>query len=305
MLIVTNGDSAAFAMQQAGISDEILPWRDVLHDGPVPETDSLDALSRIRAQFVADCGWGSFEETHRSFRHRDERLASVRADDEIVLWFEHDLYDQLQLIQVLDWFERGSPPRTFTLICHDEFISESSHDLIQARFASRVPVTDNQLALSHRAWSAFRSDTPEHMAELCAQEMSALPFLRNAVIRLLQEFPGVDDGLARSERQILAVVRGGAKDRRLVFRQLQELEEAKYLGDWSFDRYVDGLMRPPLPLLTAPEGSRSLALTATGEAVLAGDLDWVATVNMDKWIGGVHLRPSALWRWTGEAAVRD
>lgn len=46
-------------MQQAGIAGEFLPWRDVLHEGPVPETPSLEALSKIRAGFIAEKGWGA------------------------------------------------------------------------------------------------------------------------------------------------------------------------------------------------------------------------------------------------------
>ena len=35
-LIITNGDDAVARMREAGIRGEILPWRDILHEGPVP-----------------------------------------------------------------------------------------------------------------------------------------------------------------------------------------------------------------------------------------------------------------------------
>jgi hypothetical protein len=47
MLILTNGDSATGAIRAAGIAGEILPWRDVLHDGPVPTGLELDDLSGV------------------------------------------------------------------------------------------------------------------------------------------------------------------------------------------------------------------------------------------------------------------
>ena len=31
MLLVTNGDSAAERIEEAGLAGELLPWRDVLH----------------------------------------------------------------------------------------------------------------------------------------------------------------------------------------------------------------------------------------------------------------------------------
>src|ERR1019366_8546509 len=39
-----------------------------------------------------------------SFVERDDAIVHFHNHEEVVLWFEHDLYDQLQLIQILDWF---------------------------------------------------------------------------------------------------------------------------------------------------------------------------------------------------------
>jgi hypothetical protein len=53
-LHITNGDSAAGIMRQAGFAGEILPWRDVLHEGRVQAHLPLPELSHIRARFIAD-----------------------------------------------------------------------------------------------------------------------------------------------------------------------------------------------------------------------------------------------------------
>ena len=50
-LIITNGDSAVDGLRAAGIAAEILPWRDILHDGPVPDLP-LEELSRVRARWL-------------------------------------------------------------------------------------------------------------------------------------------------------------------------------------------------------------------------------------------------------------
>src|SRR5689334_9869418 len=98
MLHITNGDATVAVMKRAGIAGEILPWRDVLHEGPVPAELTLTELSEVRARFIADCGWRTFAEAQAEFRTRDAALAQYRAHEEVVLWFEHDLYDQLQLL---------------------------------------------------------------------------------------------------------------------------------------------------------------------------------------------------------------
>src|SRR4030095_10658531 len=84
------------------VQGTMLPWRDVLHEGPVRTGLSLEELSVERARFIAEAGWGVLPDVMKSFGERDATFRQAGRHDEIVLWFEHDLYDQLQLIQVLD-----------------------------------------------------------------------------------------------------------------------------------------------------------------------------------------------------------
>ncbi|HYW10257.1 MAG TPA: DUF1835 domain-containing protein, partial [Longimicrobium sp.] len=103
-LHVTNGDHAADALRAAGMSGTVVAWRDVLHEGPVPAGLALPELGAVRAAWIAEQGWGAAD-----FRERDAALARFATHDETVLWFEHDLYDQLQLLQVVDWLAEHAP----------------------------------------------------------------------------------------------------------------------------------------------------------------------------------------------------
>ena len=79
----------------------MLPWQDVLHEGPVPALPRPELL-QTRARFLADCGWGRRQALLSSLERRDRQLLeALRGGVEVVLWFEHDLYDQLQLLDVL------------------------------------------------------------------------------------------------------------------------------------------------------------------------------------------------------------
>jgi hypothetical protein len=91
-LIITNGDTAADLMRQARINGEILCWRDILHEGPVPITPTLEALSAIRVDFLAGGGWGEPEEIAGSFAERDAIMRSLSNYSDITLWFEHRRY---------------------------------------------------------------------------------------------------------------------------------------------------------------------------------------------------------------------
>ena len=128
MLHVTNGDSTVESMWQAHVAGDIVSWGDVLHEGPVPALAAAE-LRPVRAAHLAtmDASTASGRaaaplaaEVEAGLRARDERLeAAVAAGERVVLWFEHDLYDQLQLLQIL----AGLPdrPAGVELICIGSF----------------------------------------------------------------------------------------------------------------------------------------------------------------------------------------
>lgn len=57
ILHVTNGDIAAELLRASGLAGTVLPWRDILHDGPVPGWVSSDELAATRARHIAARGW--------------------------------------------------------------------------------------------------------------------------------------------------------------------------------------------------------------------------------------------------------
>src|SRR6266545_5259925 len=114
-LHVTNGDSAVAGLRASGLVRRVLPWRDVLHEGPVPDVPDPE-LRRVRAAALSDGDPAGPQGYLRWLGHRDHTLADNR-DGEYVLWFEADLYDQLQLVQILARLDDlRVPPSRITLI---------------------------------------------------------------------------------------------------------------------------------------------------------------------------------------------
>ncbi len=111
MLHITNGESVTGTFRQVRLPGSYLAWKDVLYDGAVPQTQTLNELSDIRAQALAGFGWGNYEKIRAEFTARDQTLKDFRKHTDVVLWFEHDLFDQLQLLQLLDWFAQQDSDR--------------------------------------------------------------------------------------------------------------------------------------------------------------------------------------------------
>ena len=306
ILNITNGDSAVHIMKRAGIRGTLLPWRDVLHDGPVPAGLSLKELSKVRARFIASQGWGDPVTIEQDFIDRDHLLESSAHYEKVVLWFEHDLYDQLQLIQILDWFHQHRPVKAIlTIICVDQYLGTLSSEQMMSLQQYEQLVTEEQLALASTAWNAYRSATPESWYGLLRMDTSALPYLAGAIIRQLEEYPDCRTGLTRTARQALQIIAQGEARPGRVFGQYQETEERMFMGDASFWVILNELIesRPALiqsstGTLSFPlKGDTALTITAAGEDVLAGTSNALDCVDLDRWIGGVHLTPDAIWCW--------
>jgi Domain of unknown function (DUF1835) len=303
VLHVTNGDSTVATMRQAHVVGDIVAWRDALHEGPVPPL-APDELRPLRAAYLATIESAGAAEVEASLRERDERLtAAVDAGERIVLWFEHDLYDQLQLLQIL----AGLPDRPVgvELICVGSFpgrprfagLGELDTDELASLWPLRAPVRHELVRAGRAAWDVFRATDPLGIARAAAAPDGRLPFLAPALRRLLEELPGAGDGLSRSERELLTAVAGGARTREQAFVAATAAEEAPFLGDTiAFARLEE------LGALVTTDGG--LALTNAGADVLAGRADRVELIGFDRHLGGMHLRAGdGLWRWDGARSV--
>jgi hypothetical protein len=305
MLHITNGDSVIMSFKEGQIPGTYLPWRDVLHDGPVPKRDSLEALSDVRAAFLAnEFGGGAYEAARSEFAERDRALASFADHDEVVLWFEHDLYDQLQLLQILSWLadhdvsrgrvsliQIGSHPD----IPNFQGLGQLNGAQLAALLPTRLPITPRQLEIGRQVWDAFCADDPTALCKVALRHEPEMPFLSTALMRLLEEYPSAADGLTRTERQLLKVIAGGTTKRKALWWASQQYETS-YWGDLSVYDRLDALTVRPHALVKRVDDDH-VALTDRGRRILSGE-DRCDPRELDRWLGGVHLGPGRPdWRW--------
>jgi hypothetical protein len=309
-LHVTNGDSAAGTLRETSLAERVLPWRDVLHEGPVPAIDD-DQLRRVRAAFLAEGDPCAEEAIRASLEQRDAELAAS-SGDELVLWFEADLYDQLQLVQVLARLAAlGVDPERVTLICIGEHLGIAhfgglgeldAAQLEAVADTAATPLTPSALDHAASAWTALRADDPRGLTGIAGAREPTLRFLAEAFDRLGREYPSTRDGLSLTERRLLAAVDDGASTAGQAFVRMGARETRPFLGDTFCFRIAGRLARARTPLLEADtphvDASSGLALTAAGSRVLAGAEDHVRLNGIDRWVGGVHLAgDEARWRW--------
>ena len=307
-LIITNGDSAGGTLRDAGKDGVILPWRDVLHEGPIV-AGPIEACSAERVAYLARRFWIPVDDIAAEFAERDTVMRQHDDFEGIELWFEHDLYDQLQLIQILAFLADVGRTEGVRLIQADDFLGAQRADTIR-RFAERErAVTSDDLALGTDLWSALAAPTPKAVTARIEQLDARLPFARPALLRFLEELPAPGSGLGRAEEAALTGIETGTTSPVPLFHEVIRQEEAAFMGDSSFFHILDDLASCDAPLIAglAPafDGEEDaerfreaeLELTMAGEAVLAGEEDHVTLSGLDRWWGGTRLHGRDVWRY--------
>ncbi|MDP1840294.1 MAG: hypothetical protein Q8N31_20710 [Reyranella sp.] len=311
------GDDIRDRLVEAGIEGDYLSFADPAWLGPPPASNAWIAG---RAALIAEHTGLSRQKIRADLGDAYWRLARAPADyGRIVLWGEHDLYDQAALVRVLASFApRKKLPRV-ELISIDRFrgikrligLGQLSAAQLATLWPRRKRISRGQLALGAKAWAALRAPTPESLEALCKSDLRALPFLKAALQRHLQELPWTNDGLSLTERNALKALTKGPRSAAEIFAEAQTKRDPQpFMGDlffWSVLRDLLEAPRPPVAVSAATRRAawhkRVLRLTPTGKALLAGKLDWQTAGPHERWVGGIMVaRGAPAWRWDPRTA---
>jgi hypothetical protein len=317
ILHITNDQNTADLIYRAKLPGECLPWLDNLMIGPVV-SDSLENLSRARTRFLVEDGWGDEKNITAFFAHRDSLMRDFHRYDEIVLWFDHDIRDQLQILQILNWFSQqllGTVKLSFIFVSHFPGVHpfkgleslKPAH--IKKLFPIRPEISRYHFEAAEMAWDAVTHETPQELQRVARKDLSVVPFLKDALIRLLEEYPAQSNGLSRTEQQILDTVYAGYNKFKTIFEMIGRKESIRFLDEIVFWQLIARMSMVERPLLftdAEPEWFRTtnlnklkrskIRLTALGKEVLYGRQDWLQISGVNKWIGGVHITEGKVWR---------
>jgi len=269
-------------------------------------------LREVRATYLA--GNDGAVDPHNDLLRWRQTIEAVDAYDELLLWYEHDLFDQLNLIQVLSWLPmhvrvavRVSLVSVAAYPGHPRFkgLGELSPREIGSLVERRRPIGTAEYVIAEAAWQLFREPTPQPLDDFRRSRPAVFPHLVPSLDRFVQEYPWTTDGLSRSERRLLSLVAVGPVDLRSVFPRMHDDESHYYITDMSLGALAETLARTSPPLLTLEDAAAThkgrlaklVTLTAAGREVLEGRQDRVG-FGLDRWLGGVHLHEGGVqWRW--------
>jgi hypothetical protein len=294
VLHLLNGDATAAVFPDT-LPGERAVWRDILMEGPA------EADADTRAAWLAPRLGVSADAYARRWREGIAMLSRAKEHDEVVLWFERDLFCSLNLWFVLT---RLDVPRVSLVLpaLDADFRGlgtlDSGH--FPALFERREHLSLDELRDAHALWRAYAAPDPTAFA----RHEPILPFARSAIRLHCGRFPSAIHGLDEVEHATLATL-DEPIDFGALFRRVTSISPLNELGlgDVQFAAMLADLAAGLTPLILIADREQSfqhwrISRTAAAVEVLVGRVDRLTLTPLDRWLGGVHLGPGTpVWRW--------
>jgi hypothetical protein len=297
------GNDIEHNLRLAGFKGTFQTLTDPLCMGPVQALPA-EEYQAIRSRYISQAfGMKTLDVAHR-LADEYHNLKQLSQATHCVLWCEADAYDQLFLIRVLAELE-PAPIRLELIEINqipgiERFIGmgQLSPDLLAWLWPQRRLIEQEARQLARQIWLAYCDASPVKLATFAHEMHRSLPLLAPALLRQLQELPGIQDGLSLTERLSLQIVQAsGPVTYGKVFAELMAGNEPlPYLGDLMFYAALQPLIATAKPLLTESDAHldwprRVLALTELGHLTLNGKSYWPDHATHERWVGGVCIHP--------------
>jgi|UniRef100_UPI0040474BAC hypothetical protein len=246
-LHLLNGDQLAYQLHGAPYFQTHLVFREALIVGPVKST-SLDEFWKIRTEFIAYSYGVTGEEYTQKTVSEIERLHTLPEGTEICLWFEDDLFCQLNLWFLLSVLAdrpklrlfRVFPPPSMTENRWTGF-GQASLDSLEDCYQQRIPLTTLDVKLGKALWEAYGSQNWKEFKNLACQTSPCFHSLVEVCQAQLDRLPGLDN-LGKPERILHEILTSGVTDFPQLFQEFSLQAGIYGFGDLQVKAMLDSLL---------------------------------------------------------------
>jgi hypothetical protein len=308
-LHILNGDGTARVFKESEIPGETLIWREMMMEGPVSGFAEGKPFWDLRSKYITAAYGQQPGQYESNFIAEFMKLGQVSRYDEVVLWFEFDLFCQANLLFLLNWFSRRAPQTALSLVSpgyHPEVVpfhgmGQLSPEQLAALYPQRIALDEDQLWYGSDVWDAYSRSARPPMGMIAALTRPETGFdhLSAALEAHYRRFPALGDGLNAIERCTIVALDESPLAPGDLFRHFcKELPEYG-LGDLQFWAELKGLM-PHWVVKSAD----NFALTEEGVALARARRNRLEVAFPEKWLGGYLLHSAAEpYLWDSNAGI--
>ena len=242
---ILNGDALAASFGDTKLEGEVIVFREALIDGDLGG-NSLPEFWQTRAEYMQV----EKNEYYASVVNEIEKILKAPENSEFNLWFEYDLFCQVNLWFLLSIIQNlGIEKKVFAV--YSSFLDKSSTqfwngfgradtgELLQS-FSERVYLNDDALRFGAQLWKAYKHGQNEALVQLAAKGNPAFPYLREVVDAQVERFPGAGK-LGRPERVLSEILNNGITNNWEVFVEFWKRESLYGFGDNQLQKLFNSL----------------------------------------------------------------
>lgn len=289
-LHITNGDITTEILKKLNIKGDFITWREMLCEGKTTTEVGSESFWKHRFEFLKT----SYKVTKKTFI--DYTLKEYRAlckhkqQDEIVLWFEHNLFSQINMLAIISWLKRFRKGRKITLVQSGQIdntskfktLSELTETQLKNLYNNRVELSLDDIEYADYIWQLYCSDSPLRLETVHKfNPMSPFAYLETAIQAHLQRFPSVENGLNKIENSILFTAQENQfKTKEELIGNLLGTQQNYGFGDTQYLKQTDNLKK----LFSS---FNPVTLSKTGKKVLENQINYYGKIRSNlSYLGG-------------------
>ncbi|MEN8857439.1 MAG: DUF1835 domain-containing protein [Flavobacteriaceae bacterium] len=251
ILHITNGDSTTNYLKSLQIKGEYITWREMLCEGKTSIDVGSETFWKTRFEFLKS----SYKITKKTFidytLKEYRNLCQKKNQQEIVLWFEHDLFCQINMIALLSWLKKYRNGEKISLVCSGDIVgsekrlslSQLNKEQINTHYQNRVELTQDDIEYADYIWQLYCSDSPLRLETVYKfNPMSPFVYLTDAIAMHLKRFPSIENGLNSVENYIIQTANEtDPSSKNDLVSNLLKNEEGYGFGDTQYLQKIDKL----------------------------------------------------------------
>lgn len=291
VLHITNGDSTTNYLKSLQFEGEFITWREMLCEGKTSIDVGSEDFWKTRFEFLKS-SYKVTKKTFIDFTLKEYRnLCQKKDQQEIVLWFEHDLFCQINMIAIVSWIKRFKKGEKVSLICSGDVkgskkrlgLCELNKTQIQQHYKNRVELTQDDIEYADYIWQLYCSDSPLRLETVHKfNPMSPFNYLSEAIEMHLKRFPSIENGLNSVENYIVQTAhKTNPTSKHQLVGNLLSNQEVYGFGDLQYFQKIEKLK-------TLFTSFHPVKLSRKGKMALENQLNFYRTLRDENaYLGGV------------------
>ena len=253
ILHITNGDSTTNYLKKLKFSGDFITWREMLCEGKTTTDVGSETFWKNRFDFFKT-SYKISKKKFIDFTLKEYRnLCNKKESKEIVLWFEYDLFCQINMLAVISWLKTYRKGYHISLVCSGKIkgskklkgLGELTENQIHQHYKNRIDLSKDDIEYADYIWQLYCSDSPLRLETIYKfNPMSSFQYLVAAIEAHLLRFPSIDNGLNKIENTILETANHHQlSTKNQLIGTLLKTQETYGFGDIQYDYKIDQLQK--------------------------------------------------------------